>query len=995
MTHKRKLSFLLLLVFIIGSIASLPLTASAAVADTDGASANTFKVTMNSNLFGTNVKTYDASTKHITVVYEINMAKYAIVNADLELSYDKNVFTYNTTENKDSEICPVAGSLLVVTTPATPVYGEEGLVKGNFGDVNNRIKAYGKDGKPAVFFKVVLDVNDGAAADTTITFNLKTFRICEETKLPENDSISVAKKSQILISDEEVAKFNAKEYSEATTLPGDGEPGKFTVKVTSNLFGEDVKTYDTSETKHIAVVYELNYPGYAIYNSEFELTYDPKVLTFNKEANTTASICPAAASYVQLTTPADTTFGTEGSVSGLFSEVNNRVKAYGANNKPATFLKVVFDVAEGAQGVTVVDLDVKRMKLCDETKIDQEFTAVKYSKVELSDSELAKLNVNDFSEKVTLPGDGEPGKFTVKVVSNLFGEDIKTYEVSDTKNIAVVYELNYPGYAIYNADFELTYDPNVLTFNKKENTTATICPIAASYVQLTTPADTTFGTEGIVSGLFSEVNNRVKAYGANNKPATFLKVIFDVADTAQGVTVVNLDVKRMKLCDETKIDQEFTAVKDSKVELSDTELAKLNVNDYSMKVDLSAHVHTVVIDKAVAATCTKTGLTEGSHCSVCNEVIKKQEVVPALGHQVVVDKAVAATCTKTGLTEGSHCSRCNEVIKKQEVVPKTKHTVVVDKAVAATCTKTGLTEGSHCSVCNTVIKKQEVVPALGHQVVIDKAVAATCTKTGLTEGSHCSRCNTVIKKQEVVKALGHKVVIDKAVAPTCTEVGYTEGSHCSRCGEVIKKQEVIPSKGHTPVIDEAVDATCQHTGLTTGLHCSTCGAVLIKQEVIPKLRHKIVYDKGKTATCTETGLTEGSHCSLCNEVFREQTVISALGHNYQVVKGYPATKTETGLTDGIKCSRCGEWLKKQEVIPKLGTEVLIGDVNMDGVVNGADAGILARHTSGWKNYDRLIKNWEAADVNRDGKVNGADAGILARYTSGWTDYNKYIKTIVL
>ena len=770
MTHKRKLSFLLLLVFIIGSIASLPLTASAAVVNTDDASANTFKVTMNSNLFGTNVKTYDASTKHITVVYEINMAKYAIVNADLELSYDKNVFTYNTTENKDSEICPVAGSLLVVTTPATPVYGEEGLVKGNFGDVNNRIKAYGKDGKPAVFFKVVLDVNDGAAADTTITFNLKTFRICEETKLPENDSISVAKKSQILISDEEVAKFNAKEYSEATTLPGDGEPGKFTVKVTSNLFGEDVKTYDTSETKHIAVVYELNYPGYAIYNSEFELTYDPKVLTFNKEANTTASICPAAASYVQLTTPADTTFGTEGSVSGLFSEVNNRVKAYGANNKPATFLKVVFDVAEGAQGVTVV----------------------------------------------------------------------------------------------------------------------------------------------------------------------------------------NLDVKRMKLCDETKIDQEFTAVKDSKVELSDTELAKLNVNDYSMKVDLSAHVHTVVIDKAVAATCTKTGLTEGSHCSVCNEVIKKQEVVPALGHQVVVDKAVAATCTKTGLTEGSHCSRCN-----------------------------------------TVIKKQEVVPALGHQVVVDKAVAATCTKTGLTEGSHCSRCNTVIKKQEVVPALGHKVVIDKAVAPTCTEVGYTEGSHCSRCGEVIKKQEVIPSKGHTPVIDEAVDATCQHTGLTTGLHCSTCGAVLIKQEVIPKLQHKIVYDKGKTATCTETGLTEGSHCSLCNEVFREQTVIPALGHNYQVVKGYPATKTETGLTDGIRCSRCGEWLKKQEVIPKLGTEVLIGDVNMDGVVNGADAGILARHTSGWKNYDRLIKNWEAADVNRDGKVNGADAGILARYTSGWTDYNKYIKTIVL
>ena len=156
----------------------------------------------------------------------------------------------------------------------------------------------------------------------------------------------------------------------------------------------------------------------------------------------------------------------------------------------------------------------------------------------------------------------------------------------------------------------------------------------------------------------------------------------------------------------------------------------------------------VLEDTVVPPTCTW-GYT--LHKCACGYSYRT-DFEPGSGHDMITDAAVPATCTETGLTEGSHCLRCDYKIA-QEVTPKLGHDMITDAAVPATCTETGLTEGSHCSRCDYKIA-QEVTPKLGHDMITDAAVPATCTETGLTEGSHCSRCDYKIA-QEVTPKLGH------------------------------------------------------------------------------------------------------------------------------------------------------------------------------------------------------------------------------------------------
>ena len=167
------------------------------------------------------------------------------------------------------------------------------------------------------------------------------------------------------------------------------------------------------------------------------------------------------------------------------------------------------------------------------------------------------------------------------------------------------------------------------------------------------------------------------------------------------------------------------------------------------------------------------------------------------------------------------------------------------------------------------------------------------------------------------------------------------------------------------------EATC-----VSGAICESCG--LTYGGKAPDNHKHTETINTVPPTCQQEGYSGDTACLDCGEIISHGTSTGKSDHSYKTEKIFP-TKDSQGYTLHT-CVYCGDNYKDNY------TDLIIGDINGDGVVNGRDRLLLTRWLAKWPEALAEGINEAAADVNCDGKINGQDRLILTRYLARWEEY---------
>jgi sporulation protein YlmC with PRC-barrel domain len=198
------------------------------------------------------------------------------------------------------------------------------------------------------------------------------------------------------------------------------------------------------------------------------------------------------------------------------------------------------------------------------------------------------------------------------------------------------------------------------------------------YVQINCPVDVTVYDENgeilgkITDNQLDESYAGIMMYTVDDQKSIFIDegedMQFSIVATDAGtmdISIVEYDLvtgvvsaTKEYSTIELKEDKSFSTSISDEIMVEDVELEVVDKEGYRVAIvnedgtetkDISEqHKHTAVILDKEEATCIEAGLTEGEVCSVCDEVLREQEPIPALGHQYSNGKCIRCGETPCG-----------------------------------------------------------------------------------------------------------------------------------------------------------------------------------------------------------------------------------------------------------------------------------------------------------------------------------------------------------
>ena len=352
------------------------------------------------------------------------------------------------------------------------------------------------------------------------------------------------------------------------------------------------------------------------------------------------------------------------------------------------------------------------------------------------------------------------------------------------------------------------------------------------------------------------------------------------------------------------------------------------------------HSHTAVV---TAPTCTEPGYTTYT-CS-CGDTYTGDET-DALGHTEEPIPGVEATYVTTGLTEGTKCSVCDEVLVEQEVIP------VLNKLLKNESFTVDATVDYDFAAAGAILAKGDAWPSEAGASV-NTAGDLRFTVTGTTEAkvAEMKTSFTMVGSYRFYFEIMPRTNDVKVTLPGVTvkgqplELRFTTGNKvviANADGSYTQELTTTGAGTAWSYVTVAVDADVPSVAVSVGkVESGNTEATMYTAETITEDDGLSLDEEGSIATFVITQKAAGNSQIRFDDIryFCDHALKSRTAEGEAV----PPTYTTPGLAEGIKCSDC-DVVVQEELAIKTGDEYTVEEyAQFDGTAPTKEGNVFA----GW------------------------------------------------